>query len=54
MKKAYINPELEVIKIATQQMLAFSAGNSPSDPERGDADGAAAPGMDFDTNMFGF
>ena len=25
MKKIYINPELEVIKIATQQMLAASA-----------------------------
>ena len=27
MKKTYINPELEVIKIATQQMLASSIVN---------------------------
>ena len=26
MKKTYINPELEVIRIATQQMLAQSVG----------------------------
>lgn len=25
MKKAYINPEMEIVKIATQQMLAVSA-----------------------------
>ena len=25
MKKTYINPEMEIIKIATQQMLAASA-----------------------------
>ncbi len=25
MKKTYINPEMEVVKIATQQMLAASA-----------------------------
>ena len=50
-KKAYINPELEVIKIATVQMLADSV---ISNGAPGSADDAEAPGLDFDTNMFGF
>ena len=51
-KKTYINPELEVIKVQTQQMLAVSG--DVSTPTPGDAGGAAAPGFDTDTNMFGF
>ncbi len=31
MKKTYINPEMEVVKIATQQMLAASAHVGLSD-----------------------
>ena len=44
MKKTYINPELEVIKIATQQMLAhsgpqISTGSTPTDPSTSDMPG---------------
>ncbi|MCH5306475.1 MAG: hypothetical protein J1E37_00240 [Prevotella sp.] len=31
MKKTYINPEMEIIKVATTQMLAVSVGTN-SDP----------------------
>ena len=31
-KKAYINPELEVVKIATMQMLAASDPDAPGFP----------------------
>lgn len=41
MKKTYINPNIEVVKIQTQQMLADSltvpTGTTPTDP--GDSDG---------------
>ena len=41
MKKTYINPEMEIIKIASQQqMLAGSTvptGNTPTDPASSDA-----------------
>ena len=47
MKKTYIIPELEVIKIASQaQMLAGSTvptGSTPTDPASSDA-----PGLDDD------
>ena len=38
-KKQYINPEIEVVKIATQQMLAASlgVGTDPTDPASSDA-----------------
>ena len=44
MKKTYINPELEVIKIATVQMLAesgpkISTGSTPTDPDESDMPG---------------
>ena len=40
-KKQYINPEIEVVKIASQQqMLAGSVGN-PEDGPGGGADGGA-------------
>ena len=50
MKKVYINPESEVIKVQTQQMLAASLGYG--DP----TDTVDSPGLVFDkdTNMFGF
>ena len=40
MKKTYINPAMEIIKIATQQMLAgstLSVGDTPTDPGSSDA-----------------
>ena len=46
MKKTYINPELEVVKLQTMQMLAASitiSEESISNPSEFDA-----PGMDFD------
>ena len=47
MKKEYINPEMEVIKIETQMMLAVSDFSEESADEWG------APGLD-EPNMFGF
>ena len=32
MKKTYINPTINVVKIHTQQMLAVSAGSNTLDP----------------------
>ena len=53
MKKTYINPELEVIKIASQQQILagsnLSTDSTPVSPGSSDA-----PGFDLDTNMFGF
>ena len=46
MKKTYINPELEVIKIATQQMLANSTLGY-GDPVS-TAEGAESRSFDFD------
>ena len=47
MKKTYITPELEVVKIAVSHMLAaspdISTGSTPTSP--GDSD---APGLDDD------
>ena len=45
MKKAYINPSMEVISIATQQMLALSVG---IDEQRIDPNSAAGREFDFD------
>ena len=41
MKKTYINPEIEVVKLATQQMLAMSVSET-------EVDGNKALGRDFD------
>lgn len=40
MKKTYINPEMEIIKVATQQMLASSDVNAPIDDTPTDNSGA--------------
>ena len=52
MKKTYINPEMEIIKIASQtQMLAGSVGareDGPGAGGDGDAGGAEANGTEFD------
>ncbi len=45
MKKTYIIPSLEVIKVETQQMIAESIGFSTTSV---DASSAAAPDMQFD------
>ena len=41
MKKTYINPNMEVVTIATQQMLAgspkVSTGTTPTDPNDSDS-----------------
>ena len=46
MKKTYINPELEVVKLQTMQMLAASVGIV--DDIIDDPGDIGAPGMDFD------
>ena len=48
MKKTYINPELEVIKIATMQMLASSVDVDETPIEPGDV------GMPGIGDMFSF
>ena len=45
MKKTYINPQIEVIKIVTQQMLALSIETSST---RQDPSSAAGREFDFD------
>ena len=45
MKKTYINPTIEVIKIATQQMLALSIETTST---RQDPGSAAGREFDFD------
>ncbi len=50
MKKIYINPSMEVIKIATQQMLAYSG--DPTNPTPGDAGSGAAREFDFEEGLF--
>jgi hypothetical protein len=42
MKKTYINPEMEIIKVQTQQMIATSAGFGS-----GQKDGGVAAGRDL-------
>ncbi len=55
MKKTYINPEMEIIKIASQQqMLAGSiipTGSTPTDPSLTDAH---EDGFTFDDDAFDF
>jgi len=41
MKKTYINPAMETVKIATQQMLAMSVSET-------EVDGSKALGRDYD------
>ena len=43
MKKTYINPAMEIVKIATQQMLAASVEFG-----EGQKDGGAAAGRSYD------
>ena len=49
MKKTYLEPTLEVVKIATTQMLAASVEgfNSVLDETGGNGDGALAPGLEL-------
>ena len=54
MKKTYINPELEVVKLQTMQMLAASTLTLNDDPVNivEDASELLAPGVDdFDFGM---
>ena len=54
MKKTYINPQLEIIKIQTQQMLAQSVGYDPTEiTNPGDID-AREDGFTFDDDAFDF
>ena len=53
MKKTYINPELEVIKIATQQMLANSSLTIDGTVEITDEGNLLAPSFDDETFDFG-
>ena len=47
MKKTYINPEMEIVKIQTMQMLAASDTVSLGDPVS-DASGAEANGTEYE------
>ena len=53
MKKTYINPELEVIKIATQQMLAGSTLTIDDSIEITDETNLLSPSLDDETFDFG-
>ena len=53
MKKTYINPELEVIKIATQQMLAGSTLTIDDTIEITDEENLLSPSFDDETFDFG-
>ena len=53
MKKTYINPELEVIKIATQQMLAGSTLTIDNSIEITDETNLLSPSFDDETFDFG-
>ena len=53
MKKTYINPELEVIKIATQQMLAGSTLTIDDSIEITDETNLLSPSFDDETFDFG-
>lgn len=50
MKKAYINPKMEVIKITTMQMLASSPDGAINglDPNASHVDAGDIDGRDFD------
>ena len=54
MKKTYINPELQVIKIETQQIIAASIGMGSGDKSPSGADGRFFEDIedfqDFDMN----
>ena len=52
-KKEYINPEMVVVMIATQMMLATSPDPDTSGGDYNPGDPVLSPGLD-DTNMFGF
>jgi len=52
MKKTYINPELEVVKLQTMQMLAASSLSLNDDIQITDDSEVLAPGVDdFDFGM---
>jgi len=53
MKKTYINPELEVIKIATQQMLANSSLTIDDTVEITDEGNLLSPSFDDEAFDFG-
>ena len=53
MKKTYINPELEVIKIATQQMLASSTLTIDDSIQITDESDLLSPSFDDETFDFG-
>ena len=48
MKKTYINPELEIVKIATQQMLATSTEMPLSNQELTEETSLLSRDFDFD------
>ena len=48
MKKKYFSPELEVVKVATQQMLAASTQSMGIGSGTQDGGNACSPGMDDD------
>ena len=52
MKKTYINPEIEIIKIATQQMLAGSTLSIDSSVEVNDENDLLSRESDFNFDNF--
>ena len=53
MKKTYINPELEVVKLQTMQMLASSVNLGLSEETITDEENLLSPSFDDDTFDFG-
>ncbi len=53
MKKTYINPKLEVVELNMNQQLLAGSNLGMGTGNKG-VEEADAPGMDIDTNMFGF
>ena len=53
MKKTYINPELEVVKLQTMQMLASSVNLGLSEETITDEENLLSPSFDDETFDFG-
>ena len=51
MKKTYINPDMEIVMVATQQMLAVSGDSVSTDSTPVDPGSTDAPGFD---DLLGF
>ena len=48
MKKQYMKPEMDIVEVKMQQLLAGSVSLSADEPVSGDADSAAGNELNFD------